>query len=300
MTKFARATLDALVKGINGETVIVFLRRRLFSDEADIPSRKWSLLNQFTLVLAATSDARGIRQWETAGRTIKKDAKAFYILVPLFINPKTTKDRKIPKDSDNNNTHLVTENTNQESDPFSFKCMPVFRVEDTEGNPLPYELILKAFDPLKLPLIEVAKSLGITVQTALMQNAYGSFNRTKKEIRLGTDDPLVFLHELSHAVDNELSAKSPSYAFNEVVAELSAAFLGSLYGYPPSLSDTRAYIETYTGRGRVAFTIAKALSRVEKIYSFIKKQENITKTKVVRFEKPLDLFSNSAPERNVS
>lgn len=300
MTKFARATLDVLVKGINGETVTAFLQRRLFSDEANIPSRKWSLLNQFTLVLAGTSDARGIRQWAVAGRTIKKDAKAFYILVPIFINPKTTTVRESNKNSDRKNTHILTEKAKQESDPFSFKCMPVFKIEDTEGEPLPYELILKAFDPSKLPLIKVAQSLGIKVQTALMQNAYGSFNRTKKEIRLGTDDPLVFLHELSHAVDNELPAKSPIYAFNEVVAELSAAFLGSLYGYPPSLSDTRAYIETYTGRGHVAFTIAKALRRVEEIYSFIKIHENITKTKIVRFEKSLDLFPNLSPERNVS
>ena len=46
------------------------------------PSANWSIGNIITMLLAGTEDARGIKQWEKAGRKVKKGAKALYILGP--------------------------------------------------------------------------------------------------------------------------------------------------------------------------------------------------------------------------
>jgi hypothetical protein len=152
-----------------------------------------------------------------------------------------------------------------------FKLMPVFAVEDTEGGPLDYEERLKTLDVEALPLIDVAKSLGVTVQAGLtFDGCAGSFHPVKNRITMGTADSQVFLHELSHAVDNTLPGKSEDYAFNEVVAELSAAFLGSLYGVKVDIDNTRAYINGWSGRGHAAFRVTDALERVERIYRHIR------------------------------
>ena len=48
-----------------------------------IPSDKWSITNKLImLLLGNTTDARGYKQWQEAGRHIKKGEKAFYILAP--------------------------------------------------------------------------------------------------------------------------------------------------------------------------------------------------------------------------
>jgi hypothetical protein len=51
----------------------------------DIPSSRWSFMNRLIMTLSGTTDARGIRQWNQAGRSIKKGSKAIYILVPWIV-----------------------------------------------------------------------------------------------------------------------------------------------------------------------------------------------------------------------
>jgi hypothetical protein len=166
-----------------------------------------------------------------------------------------------------------------------FKEMPVFRVEDTEGAPLDYEERIKALDVESLPLFEVAKSLGVKVEAGLTDGgAAGWFINSTKQIRLGSANPVVFLHELSHAVDNAFPNKSNSYAFNEVVAELSAAFLASLYGVKFDIALTQGYIKYWEGKGHVAFQVVDALQRVELIYKFIEGQKS-RKVKSVKLPK---------------
>lgn len=265
MTNHARETLDRLVNGLDGEAIVKTVRRRLFSDGCDIPSLSWSFLNQLAVVLANTQDARGIRQWRQAGRSVNKGARAFYILAPILV---TTG----PDDNcDSDPVHIGMDTTPSGHKVCGYRSIPVFRFEDTHGKALPYEVALRDFSPDRLPLFEVAQHLGISVTPSLTRGIYGAYSHRQKAIRLGTDDPLVFLHELSHAIDASLPGKSPDYAFGEIVAELSAAFLGSLYGAPPILSDVKAYIESYAGKGHVAFKISAALSRTEQIYSFIER-----------------------------
>jgi antirestriction protein ArdC len=160
-----------------------------------------------------------------------------------------------------------------------FKEMPVFRVEDTEGAPLDYEERVITFDVESLPFIEVAKSLGVTVEAGLtLDGSAGWYKNSKKFILMGTANPVVFLHELSHAVDFALpNRKEHDYAYGEVVAELSAAFLASLYGIKYDIAQTKSYIESWSGKGHVAFKVVDALARVEEIYHFIENSKNETR-----------------------
>jgi antirestriction protein ArdC len=186
--------------------------------------------------------------------------------------------------------------------------MPVFRVEDTEGAPLDYEERIKALDVNSLPLIEVAKSLGVKVEAGLTDGAAaGWFRKSTKQIRLGSANPVVFLHELSHAVDNALPNKSHSYAFCEVVAELSAAFLASLYGVRFDIAHTQGYIKYWQGKGHVMIQVVDALQRVEQIYKFIdgkKKKRKIsdraTPPKTGQTAAYTLLFTEPAPIKNRS
>ena len=41
------------------------------------PSDSWSFFNRLIMLMNETEDARGFRQWEKAGRRVKKGAKAF-------------------------------------------------------------------------------------------------------------------------------------------------------------------------------------------------------------------------------
>jgi len=260
MNEKVKAVLDELVTRLSIESACTFVRNRLFTDGEDIPCRRWSVLNQLCVSLAGTLDARGIRQWNAVGRRVRKGASALHILIPILVARKEKKDNERQKKTDTDPPEVLA----------GFRTIPVFRVEDTEGEELDYEVAMRSFDVASLPLIEVAASLGVSVRTGLVPTgASAVFSGKRKEIILGTDNPQTFLHELSHAVDASLPDQNEDYAFREVVAELSSCFLGSLYGVTVDIDSTRAYIANYAGRGHVAFRIAQALERVESIYTFI-------------------------------
>lgn len=226
----------------------------MFTEGEEIPCQKWSYLNRVLVTLNGTSDARGIRQWNEKGRSIKKGASAFYIFVPMF---RTEKDNATETDA-----KVLS----------GFRLMPVFRMEDTEGKELEYIRRMKKLDVDKLPLSEIAKKLDLTIQKGISNNAAGSFNPVKKVITMSANNPQVFLHELSHAIDYTLgNYEKTDYAFGEVVAELSSAFLGSLYGINVDLNNTKAYIQGWSGKEHVAFKVLSAMQRVEEIYLYIDK-----------------------------
>ena len=251
MTDQAKKILEDLMREVTAEKAVNFIMGKVFSDGVNIPVRKWSHLNQFITFLHGTTDARGYRQWQEAGRNVKKGAKAVYILVPMLYKVKDKAEDE------------------EEKELKGFKAMPVFRVEDTEGKELDYVENLREFDPASLPLIDVAQALGVTVSAGLTWDSGGWFRPKDNSITMGSNDGQVFLHELSHAVDNALPEKNADYAFNEIVAELSAAFLCRLYGYPCSVDNTTAYIRGWSGRAKDAFTFVKAMERVEEIYKYI-------------------------------
>ena len=83
----------------------------------------------------------------------------------------------------------------------------------------------------------------------------------------------------SHAIDEHLGNYNKNdYELGEVVAELSACFLASLYGLKSEVGYTQEYIKSWSEDKHVAFSIGAALERVKSIYSYIENWE-LSKTK---------------------
>jgi antirestriction protein ArdC len=220
----------------------------------DIPSTKWSFTNRTLMFLSGTSDARGFRQWKEASRFVKKGSRAIYILVPCF-----------KKESD--------EKTGKEREVLTFfKAMPVFRMEDTDGDKLDYECI-KLPD---LPLIERADEWNLTVR-AVPGNYkyYGYYSPQRQEIALATPEEAVFFHELSHAAHEKVkgSLKSGQDPFQEIVAELSAQALCRLVGKRTTgtIGNSYRYIERYAEKVKMTAHSAclKVLGETEKVLGLI-------------------------------
>ena len=215
---------------------------------SDIPSSKWSLQHRPIQYINGTNAARGFRQWQKVNRHVVKGAKALFILAPLM--------GKVEKDG--------AEQTVLKG----FKGVPVFRVEDTEGDPLEYEkLQLPDF-----PLQERAKEWGLTVRAVpAAGKTYGYYSPRSHEIGLATDEEQVFFHELAHAAHSIVKG---SLEFGqdwkqEIVAELSAASLCYLVGRRPerTLGNSYRYIKTYAEKANLSPYSAcqKVLADVEKV-----------------------------------
>ena len=226
----------------------------------EIPSARWSFLNRFVMCLSGTSDARGFRQWHRAGRSVKKGAKAIYILVPQLV--------KIIDANDEDAEKIVLK---------GFTTQPVFRVDDTEGEPLDYEKEIPLPD---LPFMERAREWGISVSAVPMSfKAYGVYRANAKEILLATSEETVFFHELSHAAyDRAVEKLKPGQLWNqEVAAELSAQVLCRLVGKKPhdTLGNSYRYIESYARESGLSSLSAclSVLDSVEKVLAVILKAD---------------------------
>ena len=109
----ARACLQQIVELFQTGNVPQALAVATIPPQSGIPSARWSWSNRLLQFLADTSDARGYRQWQEAGRQVKKGAKSFHILGP--------KTRKITRTNDEGETEekLIVA---------GFYSIPVFRV----------------------------------------------------------------------------------------------------------------------------------------------------------------------------
>ncbi|MCI0469311.1 MAG: ssDNA-binding domain-containing protein [Nitrospirae bacterium] len=211
----------------------------------DIPADKWSFLNRLLMYLNNTEDARGFRQWQAVGRHVKKGSKAFYILAPML-------------------KKVIDEKTTEEKQRLAgFKAIPIFRFEDTEGEP-----ILRENFKVNVPceFKGIIQELGLKVKPVrFCGSSYGSYNLLNKEISLASPEIDVFLHELSHAVDDRLTGlKMGQRKDQEVTAEFSAAVIAHLMGYKIPLGNVREYIEGYSFR-----ELMNCLGRIEKIVSYV-------------------------------
>ena len=175
---------------------------------------------------------RLFRQWEKAGRRIKKGEKSIYILSPLV---------KTVEDKDDKERVIV----------YGFRGTPVFGVERTEGKPINNrdEEVQSWLDDL--PLREIAEAWGLSVE------AYNGFGagfagayRHDQSIALGIKDLSTWCHELVHAADNRNgNLKGSSKTSREVVAQLGSAVLLTLLGYKheADLGGCWRYIQHYAG-----------------------------------------------------
>ncbi len=244
----------------------------------NIPASKWSLLNRTIVFISGTADARGFRQWKEANHYVKKGSKAIIILAPRF--------RKI---EDEDEKVLA-----------GFLAVPVFRVEDTEGEPLDYQKL----ELPEHPLIEVAKAWGISVK-AIPGNYryYGTYSQKRGEISLATQEECVFFHELSHAAHKQVlgELKQGQDWKQEIVAELSASVLCHLVGKTSKfLGNQYRYIADYAKEASLSAHSAclKVICDVEKVLILILKGGSNEEAHEDGAELPLPLETNADVARN--
>lgn len=222
-----------------------------------IPADGWSFANRVLASLQGAYDARGFNQWKQVNRAVKRGSKAIHIFAPST--------RKITEtDEEGNETAKIIVT--------GFRPIPVFRYEDTEGEPLP------SFDykPKKFPpFFDVAEKIGVTVEyRPMIANHYGRFCSGTKAIELNSQDAVVYYHELAHAVHNTfVDLKTCDKAKKEIVAEFAAVTLCELSGISGYQSQGYDYIKSYCKGDakpeKVLRKIMCVLNDVEKIVTIV-------------------------------
>jgi len=227
----AQQTAQRIVDAFERGDIPAALAARWIRNQ-ETPCSKWSISNQILTALAGTQDARGCRQWNRAGRHVKKGEKAFYILVPCL--------RKSTEPDPETGEELESQHC------YGFRAMPVFGVEQTQGDPVPEEEATRQFIEA-LPLLEVARAWDIEVTTynGNPKGPMGKYRRVKVwtqgegdsehgTIALGTENAQTWTHELMHAADVRLGTKTEEgqHWRSEAVAELGGLTLLELIGNP--------------------------------------------------------------------
>jgi len=250
-----KKVLDSLIEEFKSNNIpeaIAIAKNPTFN----IPCNSWSLMNILVMLIHKTKDARGFRQWKEAKRHVKKGSKSFQILVPCFKKKEGTDDKGL--------AYFTTGN--------------VFRVEDTEGEPLDYELIQVP----DLPLLNRAKEWGITVEAiGGNDNFLGYYKSSAKIIALATPSEKTFFHELTHFADEKANGKlkGGQDPIQEIVAELGAQALCRMVGKDPqdTTGNSYRYIEHYAKEIEITPHSAclKVLSRVDKALNLILKVDEV-------------------------
>lgn len=228
----AKTCLNKIVDLFKSGNIPKALSVAVIPPQADIPSAKWSISNRILQFLADTSDARGFKQWDKVGRNIKKGARAFHILGPKARTITETDEEGIEKEKT-----IIT----------GFFVIPVFRAEDTDGEPLAYEPVTPP------PLSDVAEHFGLSVsyQTFASQY-YGYYQGDSKRIVLATHSAQVFFHELAHAVHHRIEGelKGGQVPDQEIIAELTAATLARMYCPDVNLGFSYEYVKGYAEKSK--------------------------------------------------
>lgn len=205
----------------------------------DVPCRRWSWHNQLVTALCGAMDARGIKQWASVGRKLKKGCHAIWILAPCI--------KKLEEEGDDGKKK-------ERQVLYGFRSVPVFAVEDTEGDPLPqsddgYDAWVR-----ELPLLEVARDWNIAVGaysgSETTPLGYFQFGVSGQEaVMLGVENLSTWAHEMVHAADHRLMSHAlrTDRANREIVAELGGAILLTCLGmeHDADLGGAYGYIQRY-------------------------------------------------------
>jgi antirestriction protein ArdC len=252
MTKKINETLNSVLEIFKSGQIPEAVSYAAFPS-FDIPSEQWSYLNRIIMWLNGTHDARGYRQWEEAGRHVKKGATAFHIFAPRLVKEKK-------------------ENGEEDFGLLGFLQVPVFCYEDTEGEPLNYHKTgIKSFH-----LIEKAEEWGLDVHAVSGNGRYwGAYNG--KEIKLAAPEEVVFFHELSHHAHKLVlgELKDGQDWKQEIVAELSAEALSRIFGLQSTTGNSYKYIERYAVEAGLTPVRAclQVLSDTEKVLKLILQED---------------------------
>lgn len=224
----------------------------------------------------------GLRAWDTKfKRKVVKGAKAIWIFAPIFSYKNAT---------DGNGNPVVEKGKNKRVKDrlVGYKVVPVFAVQDTEGDPIPemveMPLIQSQDDSpeankILSSLIEHAETMGVPVRViardedergALQQGAEGYYVHASKSITLCSEGKaghlaMVMAHELAHHVAHEQEAKLKfrmgEYADHEVVAQGAAYVVCDRLG----LDVTEFTLPYVAGWGKNIGRIRRALWFVSKV-----------------------------------
>ena len=218
------------------------------------PSDHWSIGNQLLMIFCgATEDARTYKQWQEVKRYVKSGSSAFGIFAPIA--------KKI-RDKDNPDKEKVLL--------LGFRLLPVFRFEDTDGEPLPeYDYT----PPTLPPFLDVAEKIGVKVRwKPVSRGAYGYYNLLDKGITLSSQDYFVYFHELAHAVNATYADIQKDLPKAEIVADLTAAVLCEMQQISGYQAQTYDYVRNYChdkDDKAVIKAVMGALTEVEKIITII-------------------------------
>lgn len=233
----------------------------------DVPSNAWSLSNRIIMAIHGTSDARGYNQWAEVDRYVKKGSKAFHILAPWL-----SKRSHHEQEEDEKPIHISVCLR-------GFIAIPVFKVEDTDGDQLEYQNL----ELPNLPLLDVAKSWGIDIAPVAFQGDWFGCYRpgALEQIRIATPSEKTFFHELSHAAHKRIKGelKNGQDWKQEVVAELSAQTLCYLVGTDPqvTIGNSFDYIRFYAAKANkdAGAACVSVLSDVEKVLTLILEDSSV-------------------------
>ena len=232
------------------------LARIFINRNGDQHCRKWSWGNRLLVILKGYSDARGFRQWEQAGRRVKKGEKAFHILAPV--------------------TRTVVDAAGEErAVVVGFKGVPVFGLEQTDGPPPAADTETEKWVE-SLPLVGVARRWGLSVDTFGGEGAaYLGHYRRGRGIALGVRNLATWAHELVHAADDRNGSlkEMGQHWRSETVAELGGAVLLEILGLggDADLGGCREYVRHYADREGITVTDAcmRVLDRTCRAVSLI-------------------------------
>jgi len=258
------------------------------------PCMSWSLKNRVLMVGQGTFDARNVAQWNRVNRRVIARRSAIYIIRPLHAYSCASCAKGAARgarlryarsarlfECRTCGLSVAPSAIRGGSDPAvlrrirGFGCQPEFRVEDTVGDALP------EYAPARPPPLHgVAKKWGIHVkyQVDPSGSSLGSYEARSNTIHLGTESPWVFFHEISHAADSMVLARSGRALkggqdpVQEAVAQLSACVLSEMYGMGSTRAHTRDYLRAQargTGERELVRLALDVLDRVEGVLGLI-------------------------------
>ena len=235
------------------QVAISIIRRR--PDDEIYPSEKWSVGNRVLQMLQQTEDARGFKQWAEVERSVKKGAHAIWIFSPMTFKVKET-DEKTGKEVEK----VIVK---------GFRPIPVYRVEDTEGKPLPER---PDYTPEQKPtFFDAADKLGIDVTyTPFKTNFLGRYSLRTNSIRLCSEDAVVYYHELAHGCHARLvDLRTFDKKKAEVVAEFSALVLANIAGVSGFEKQGFDYINEYARDHKPGNVLREIMSTLNDVANIV-------------------------------